>query len=579
MRIIYLVLLPLILLMMFCFKLNFSSSFYPIDYIETSKIKFIEMSEELGVVYNHVGKIPYARSEDFQSETNLLTGTPPSLAVIDLDRDGFLDLYVVNPSLGESNLVFINQEGRRFEKSDKYNIITQVNKIHVTQKVAFFDFNNDGFEDLFLTRYGCHSLFLFDFDIHAFKEKELKICSNPWAVNILDFNKDNYLDVVIGNYFPNIDLNYERPKWFVNLLRGDDEFGGLNQLFLNKKGEALEEVRDIFKYHNHTASVGVTDVDNNGWPDLFIGNDFTYDRLYINQDGVFKELTFQFMDKKKHGFAGMNSDFADINQDGYQDLYVSNIYNPPFTNSVNLMWMNQEGKRFRDRGKQLRVNKCGWSWGGKFSDFDLDGDLDLVVGNGQFRGVKYKGVSSDRDYWYYKSRKQATSKRWRNQLRSNPTNLSRSNYSGFQKTCLFERKGRTFYNIADQAGISGHNNSRATVLFDFNNDGLVDFVNANFNGRLTFYKNVSNVDANWLGLDLRDDNGSIAIGTKVRVRTVGGKDIFYQVYPLNGFGGQNDHRVLIGLGADEPDLIELKRGRKVKTIKNVPINQYIRIQI
>ena len=562
-------------------SLNFKENIYPKPSFQHKKsmLSFKEVSEEIGINYKHIGLFPFTKHKLSDHRTNLYNGAAPSITVLDINTDGFPDIYITYPITGKKNQIYINKKGISFTLSKNYGLITDVNRDFISMRVAWFDFNNDGYEDIFIAGYGCHKLYVYNFRQQNYKEHSNAVayCSNPWSINIADFNKDSYLDIIFANQYPPIDLHREMPKYSrLFLPRGDDKFGGVNAILTNQNGENLLKNINQFKYKNHSIAVGVSDVNNDTWPDVFIGNDLTYDRLYLNTQGRLQEVTFSWLKKEKHGFAAMNSDFIDLNNDLFTDLYVTNIFHPPFVAGFNRLWINDAGHKFIEKAKEFGIHKCGFAWGAKFADFDNDGDLDLVVGNGMFRGSQAKLHQSDE--WFYKARQDATSLYVRDKIKYSH-NLPAREYSGFQKTCLFENVGGNFLYISDRASIKGFYNSRALIILDFNNDGKMDFLTGNYNDKIKFYKNVSQSQGNWVGFDVRNKEGSVALGAKIFLSTRDGYKFMREIYPHNGFGGQNDWRVHFGIGKDHPQILEVHYRGKINFFKVKRINEYIKIKI
>ncbi len=579
-----LLIVPLLFVVLFLYKSIDQLSTPQVKTNFRTKLKFIEVSSELGVEYEHRGIFPGTNSNDNQSFLNQTLGAAPSVSVIDINRDGFLDIYITQPELGRENLIYINNKGESFSKASMASI-TDLNQDRIVFRVLYADFNKDGFEDFFFLRWGCHELALFDPNSKDYKfiDRAVENCSNPWSGNIADLNKDGFLDVIVANYFPAENLYSKIPEFHAFIRRGDDEYGGYNGVLINEGGKKFKpsENYKFDKYKNHTTTAGVTDLNNDGWVDLYFANDFTYDRLYLNGPDGLKEVTFDFIKKDRHGMSGMNSEFVDLNEDLYMDLYVSNLHAPPFANANNTMWINREGKAFEDISKKININRCGWSWGGKFVDFDLDGDLDLIVGNGFYRGedVDPEDPNSYKNLWFHKSRRRSTSAPMRKIMGLGNVDGGNIVYSGLEKNCLFENQGDSFVYVSDQAGLDRFENSRATIPIDYNNDGRVDFVMANYNDKLTFYRNETEVDGNWLGIDLRNKQGSIAFGARVVLFTQKKRTLMKEVNPLNGFGGQSDWRLHFGLGDDQPIKLEVDYNGEKVSFEIDEFNKYKKIQL
>ncbi len=503
---------------------------------------------------------------------NYINALPPSITVLDINKDGFPDLYITYPVLKKQNFIYINKQGKSFFRSKTHFSIRNVNQEFVSIRVAWIDFNNDGYEDIFIARVGCHSLYVYKPLQKTYREypRFISYCSNPLGINIVDFNKDSYMDLVFANNIP-----YNR--YIKSKIYGDEEAGGKNNIIVNHDGKYfLEDKLNIFKYNNHSTSVGISDINNDNWPDIYISNDMTYDRLYLNEKGKIKEVTFSWMKKTNHSFSGMNSEFVDLNNDHFSDLYVTGIFQPPYMNRLNLMWFNDSGRKFTEKAKDLNIHKCGFAWGAKFADFDNDGDLDLVVGNGFFRGNLKKPNNFES---FRVMREISTSLFLKTNFLEKRSYSSNIEYAGFQKTCLFENLGEEFTDISEQANIKGLYNSRATIVLDFNNDGKMDFLTGNYNDKIKLYKNISQSDGNWIGFEIRNTDGAIAFGAKIILLTHSGHQLMREIYPQNGFGGQNDWRVHFGIGKDRPKNIKIYYRKKIKSFKVKQINEYVKITI
>ena len=544
-------------------------------------IKLVERSQELGLINRHVGIFPPARNRSAQDFTNLISGVAPSVAVIDINNDGFYDVYVTNPGMGAKNKLFINQGGHGFKEEAELWGLADVNQEAFSEVALFADVNNDGHPDLILGRSGCHSIYLNEFPKKHFKELKNAFngyCSNPRSLAVLDYNKDGFRDILVGNYFAPVDLNNRSPPWDSDFPRHDDTFGDKKVLLKGQGGGFFKVSNDFdFPYKSHTYSIGIGDFNKDGWPDIFEGNDFSYSRLYFNTKSHFEEVTKTNLPLERHGFAGTNSEVFDFDHDGWLDIYVSNIYAPPFSRIGNNLWHGGP-LGFKDISEEMGVQKCGWSWGAKFADLDLDGREELIVGGGMVRGNQVHDVHDGEIYWYHVSEKLNTPLFLRKFISNHPEG-EKLNYFGYQRGCLFQWNAQRnkYTDVAPLAGFDRIDNSRALALIDFDNDGRVDILTGNFNDYLRLYHNESPAKKQWLGFDLKlkSHSNDPVIGARVRIFK-NEKLIYYrEIYPANGHRGQNDPRLILATDSPSEQIVEVKwPDDQIEIFSDFEMNRY-----
>ncbi len=505
-----------------------------------------------------------------------LSRLSPSVAVFDVDRDGFQDLLFATGTAGGPGVRLLRNVGGVSFVDETAKYFSGLESPRHSTVLAVADLNADGWSDVLVARYGAHSLYIFDPKKSAFIDRSDLLNgyhSNPWSVALVDFNRDGRLDILFGNYYPDIDMAEKTPPWFIYLGRGDEKFGGQNHLLEATDAGYKISGAFTFKHKAHTTSVGVSDLNHDGYPDLFEGNDFALDHLYINQAGKkYVDATKSNLPISEHGMAGMNSEFFDYDMDGQQELYVSNISQYPVSMNGNILW-TKKGKGFENKARQLGISRCGWSWGAKFSDFDLDGNYDLYVVNGAYSGESKESV----DYWYYRSLKDA-SPAWARNLPSRIENGD-LNWSGYQKDCLFESKSGRFVDVADNAGVADEGDGKGLALADLNNDGLTDVIVVNMVGRPKIYMNRSCASGvcGWVGIRLVDKaGGDIPVGAEVRGGLSEKKVLFREIYPLNGKNAQSDARIVLAL-SDPSELKDLQvrwPDGKIQAFNGLKMNRY-----
>ena len=356
-------------------------------------------------------------------------GRHPSLAVVDINQDGWDDLYVVEQ--WRPNMLFRNQQDGTFEEvASEY----QLDIDGLGTSAIFADFDNDGDDDLFLGRSLAGSMYL-ENEQGKFVDKTIEKfgAELPYlatAVSVADFNNDGLLDIYLATYgFP----AFRPRKWIGEFLAPDDQQeyltrinnsqyqrfvnspGPPNVLYENHGGKfVVSKFSDQIAVWANTFQGTWSDFDDDGDQDLYIANDFARDYLFRNdqQDG-FKDVTFEVGDESMIGF-GMGAAWGDYDRDGKIDLYVSNMYSKAgmritqqfdqldrrFRRSAdgNRMYKNEDGKLklvSANDGKGLKVHKAGWSWGGQFADFNNDGFLDLYVCSGYFTAPQLYATDVD----------------------------------------------------------------------------------------------------------------------------------------------------------------------------------------
>jgi hypothetical protein len=383
--------------------------------------------EEELVKYYQSGKTR-ARSYDFSP---ISMSQKPAISVVDIDQDGFDDLYIM-VRMGK-NLLLRNRGDGTFEEQALEKELAVAGN---STCAIFADFDNDGDPDLMLGRSLERSVY-FENNGSWFEEvkQEVELPALTVSMSAADINQDGLLDVYVSTYrlgslgsgsqgLGDVD---EAAKWPERLLSEEgaaefrkryleetrlakrinflDQIGPPNVLLMNQGGgKFLPAPKDhVLHLWKNSLQGTWSDIDEDGDPDLYIANDFSADHLFRN-DGEegFVDITVE-AGINAYGFA-MGASFGDYDQDGRQDLYVTNMFskagrrilskfegiNPDYLKSVNGNVLYRQG----DDGvfsvvsslepPGLLVAEAGWSWGGQFSDFDNDGDLDLYAMSGYF---------------------------------------------------------------------------------------------------------------------------------------------------------------------------------------------------
>ncbi len=547
----------------------------PAAVLSAVPFRFVEEAGRLGLAYEHRLYYPNPEARSYLP----LMALPPAIAVADFDGDGFMDVYVVQPEPGQPNRLFRNVGGDHFEDVAAEVGLADTGKRFAGSMAVWADFNGDGRLDLFQSRFGCHSLFLRDAGprVHFTEHIELTrlACSNPKAVNVADVNRDGWLDVILGNYYPPTNLASYLPVNHVFGYAGANFQGGGSEVLLGSP----RGFETVFRGPRaHTTAVGVSDIDGDGWPDFFASNDYTFDQMYLNRAGRgFVDVTDEYIPRVEHGLSGMDAEFADFDNSGRMSLYVSNMYFPPFSTTKNLLWKKKPDGRFVNVAEQAGVGRCGWAWTGKFADFDNDGDLDLFVINGKARGERVRTeAEATKSFAFVRNSIMASPPALRERMSLVP-DFSRYYLSAFERSCLFWQKDGRFYDVAPEAGIVDRDEGQSAALVDFDNDGRMDVVVGNLGGPLLAYHNVTPSPGHWLGIELLGPaRMPMPFGAKAVLRRDDGKTPMREYYPANGFRGQSDPRMHFGLGRAEraPDVEVRWPDGRVEVFGGLSIDAY-----
>jgi enediyne biosynthesis protein E4 len=485
-----------------------------------------------------------------------------AVAIADVDADGRPDLYVSNSKEGSRNRLYRNRGDGTFEEAAERLGVADVNQREtgVSMGAVFGDYDNDGFEDLFLYKWGRPELF---HNEHGQRFTPVTSASLPQWANInsavwLDYDRDGRLDLFLGGYYP------ER----VNLWRLADtkmmpesfeyaKNGGRKYLYRNLGQGRFEEV---------SAKVGLTstrwalaavaaDLRGTGYPDLFIANDYGVSELFINEGGHFREAGRD----TGVGYApksGMNASVGDVLNQGKLAIYVSNISEEGILLQGNNLWVPTGGSSrlptYENMARAMGIDLGGWSFGAQFGDLNNDGFLDIYLVNG------YVSASRGESYWYDYS-KIAGGHQLVIEDAANWPAMGHRSLAGYQPKRVWINDGSGgFSEVAQMVGASDRYDGRSVALADFSGRGALDVAVANQRGPLLLYKNNVSSDRQWIGFDLeggcRSDSPSApctnrsAVGTQVELFW-NGRQQLQEVSGGSGFCAQNQRTLHFGLGS------------------------------
>jgi len=486
------------------------------------------------------------------------------LAIVDVDADGHPDLYVTNSKEGSKNRLFRNKGDGTFEDIAERVGLAALNEpgTGVSMGSVWGDYDNDGFEDVIVYKWGKPELFHNDAG-KGFTAIGDQVGLPKWAnINAavwFDYDRDGRLDLFLGGYFAEqVDLWHLKttkmmPESFEYATNGGRKF-----LYRNLGGGRFEEVSaKVGLTSNRWALAAVAaDLRGTGYPDLFIANDYGVSELFINENGRFREIGKE----SGVGYApksGMNASVGDVLNQGTFAIYVSNISEEGILIQGNNLWVPSGGTpqapTYDNMARSMGVDLGGWSFGAQFGDLNNDGVLDLYLVNG------YVSASRSDSYWYDYSKIAGGHEVVISDAKNWPPMGTRS-LAGYQakKVWIGDGAGR-FRDVAPMVGVTDQYDGRSIALGDFGNRGVLDAVVANQRGPLLFYRNDVAPDRQWIAFDLagrcQSDrepamtcSNRSAIGARVTVKWKGQQQV-QEVSGGSGFCAQNQRRLHFGLGS------------------------------
>ncbi|MBW1297106.1 VCBS repeat-containing protein [Aquimarina litoralis] len=531
----------------------------------------------------------------------------------DFNNDGLQDLYFVANM--ESDKLYLNKGNFKFDD------ITEISRIRNndgwSSGVTNVDINNDGWLDIYVSKLGKHRnkkgknlLFVNQGvdknGIPIFKEEAKKYgldiigFSNQAA--FLDYDLDGDLDLYVLHYsvYPKRTYGDAKKRLVKDSLAGD-------KFFINDNGfyrDATTETNIFSSIIGYGLGVGVSDINNDGYPDIYVGNDFfENDYLYINQkNGTFKDILSQ--DFKKLGHTtnfSMGNDIADFNNDGRMDIlsldmlsddllslkttesdmnyqnfhqYMRKGYHPQFIR--NTLQVNIGNLNFSDISFQAGISGTEWSWAGLFADLDNDGLKDIYVTNGIY------GATNDKDFVSFISNgiisNQISTKMSENDLKL-VDKLPKKHTANY----LFKNKdGFNFENATEDWFEKKPSYSNGAVYADLDNDGDLDLVTNNVNESAMILENKSDElypERAFLTLELKGSkNNRFGIGTKV-IAYAKNQTITQELYPSRGYISGVAPTMHLGLGnaTSVDSLFIIWPGGNFQKMQNVATNQHLKI--
>ncbi len=505
--------------------------------------------------------------DNARSEKRYLPETlGPGCAFLDYDKDGWMDVYLVNygpcdffkPEKPlQSALYRNNRDGSFTDVTAKAG----VGGNFFGMGVAAGDYDNDGDTDMLVTAYD-HSPILYRNNGDAtFSDVSSTsgIVTTSWTTSAVwfDYDNDGHLDLFLCSF---VDYGLSR-----HVFCGDNKLGRAyyciprvfnptpSYLFHSKGDGTFADVSKssgISKSLGKALGVVATDVNNDGLMDLFVANDTVQNFLFVNRgDGKFEETGLMAevaYSEDGRPRSGMGVDSADFNGDGWPDLFVANVDQEKFS-----IYQNNKDETFRDQAMTTGVGQATLllsGWGLKFFDFDNNGVMDLFLANGHPDDMV-------------------------------EVNMTKVTYK--EPMLLFRQDNQKFINVSAAGGpaFARQYPARGMALGDYDNDGRYDLLIANNGEPPLLMRNNTGKENHWLGVQLAGTQSNRgAIGARL-TWSVGGVKHSRLKTSGGSYLSSHDPREILGLGAaTKVDWLEVKwpgPAGKVEKITEMQIDRYI----
>lgn len=522
-----------------------------------SRPLFVDVTAKAGITFVQKSG---ASADKFMVET-----FGSGVAWIDYDNDGFPDLYFINEAPGAPNALYHNNKDGTFtDVTARAGVSANEGTAAKSYKtgVALGDYDNDGYLDLYVTALGPNILLHNNRD-GTFTDVTAKAGvaggANEWSTStgFFDYDRDGRLDLYVVNYLdyrldenPYCGLRKERYRMYCHPTQFD---GTADRLFHNNGDGTFTDVSKGAGIANPAGKgLGVTfcDYDRDGDTDIYIANDTVRNFLYRNNgDGTFTDVAYAAgvgFDPNGKPQAGMGVDCADVDGNGYPDIFVTN-----FSEELNALYMNRGDGTFDDVSATSGMGSAflPLGFGTKLYDFDNDGDLDIHITNGHvIDNVK----------------------------------LYQSNLTYAQKDLLFENVGGKFKDITARSGpaLQVERIGRGLAVADFDNDGYLDVAITSLGQRAVLLKNQGVRAGNWISLRPKGKkSNTFGLGATVRVQTSEGLQV-REINNVASYLSSNDVRLHVGLGSartiQQIEILWPSGARQVLT--DVPANQVLVVE-
>jgi hypothetical protein len=474
----------------------------------------------------------------------------------DVNDDSWTDLLVVG---GDGPALFENREGT-FTRSDALPSVDGAIK-----SAAFVDVDRDGYPDLFLFgREGTVHAFRNDGGTFEPTDYGLGNLTYPLGATAADYDGDGDTDLFV---YQSGSWRDRKPAGYFNLETTiESDNGNPNYLYENVGGEFERVESETIDGEHWSLAASFADLTGDGRPDIHVANDYNNDTVYVNRgDGTFERRSLGGSTARN----GMSSEVADVTGDGRPDVFVSNIWFPDLEANMdkerydrlkrllefvihssrtkgNTLLVNAGDGAFRDRADELGVRHGGWGWAASMTDFDNDGDRDLVHTTQHVVRID----RTDPVYTYPMV---------------------------FQSRDAPDGEGSSFTRVNRSVTGMRETDGRGLATLDYDHDGAQELVVATYDAPFVVYDNAATADRNSLQFRVTTDSGATALGAVVTVTAGETEQVVAQTANVD-YLSQDSRVEHVGVGDHETVTLHVRwPDGTERRFENVSANQRLRL--
>jgi enediyne biosynthesis protein E4 len=520
-------------------------------------------------------KIQFKQENSATSNKYLVETMGGGVALLDYDNDGRLDIFFTNgakiddpmpdgklPDKSDpkfSNRLYHQSSNGTFTDVTEKAGLTGIPQNHYDMGVAVGDYDNDGFEDMYVTGFGGNTLYHNNGD-GTFTDvtKKAGVAASGWntSAGFLDYDNDGKLDLFVTRY---VDWTFKTNRYCGEEKPGyraychPDNYEGVTSILYHNDGNGtftdVSEKAGIAKSIGKGLGVSFADYDGDGFTDIFVANDSVQCFLFHNNgNGTFSEVgLFKGVGYNEDGktFAGMGTDFSDYDNDGLPDVIVTDLSNERY-----MLFRNNGDGSFRDVTNQSGVGGAtlafaGWST--RFFDYDNDGWKDLFVAQSHVMDTIEKTAP---------------------------------NLRYMQPPLLLRNQAGHFNRVSPGEAFRKEWAGRGAAFGDLDNDGDVDVVVSNAGQYAYVLRNDGGNRNQWLGIATNGTKSNRdGIGARVKVMSASGLTQYFTVNTAVGYLSASDKRLIVGLGSDATaKLVEIRwPSGTIQRLENVKAGQFLRV--
>lgn len=514
----------------------------------TALPKLVDITDSAGITFVH--------SIGDDQLSNIVESAGVGCAFVDYDRDNDLDIYLVNAGYHKTvnhprgrtlagkftNALFRNDGNGSFTD---VTTTAGVGDTGYGMAVLFADYDNDEDPDLYVTNFGKNTLYKNNGDGTFTDVTETAgVGDNRWSLGctFLDIDNDGWLDLYVGNYLA-YDPDYQY-YYAGDGFPGPLAYQGQPDVLYRNRGdgtfEDITEKAGVFNPQGRAMGVSSADFNDDGFMDIFVANDAMENYMYKNNgDGTFTNIALLAgtgFGQNGEATSAMSPEFGDFDLDGKMDILIPDM-------AYSSLYLNTGSELYTEVSSTSGLASiCGQftSWSGNFFDFNADTLLDIFITNG--------------DSHFYEPE---------------------------EDLLLLNTGQKSLQNVSTQLGDDFFKKGmgRGSAIGDIDNDGDLDILVTNINGRPFLYRNDIGNKNHWLMLDLKGTTGNLdALGTRV-VLTLKNRRLIRQVMSSSGYLSQSDKRLHFGLGNHTvADKIEIFwPNGKLTELENTAANQVLTV--